>query len=863
MKKKYLISGSVVALIILFVFALKSIFPFGNDFISWGDMHAQILPLYYNFYDIFYNGKSFLVDFTSGTISNVYANFSYYIFSPFTFIVLLFKRVNIPQAVSVIVLLKMIMSAITCNYFLDKVFNKINDFYKVFFSVLYALSTYCLSLYIITGWIDVVYMFPLVLYGLFNIFKKEKVKFFIISLFLTLIFNFYIGLMCIVFIFFSSLIYLYFYEKETMKRKILLLGISVLISMLCSTFVLLPTILQILSSSRMSVNFSEIKNSRTGPIIDKFMFLTSTSAMLACLMLFIKKIKSNVKFFKTLIICALLLSLSFIIEPINKMLHFGSYVSYPYRYGFILVLLLIIGACYAIIHSNNKSEINKTKKVLIIISIIIINCLIIFITKRYYSIFQEAVNKLSFSFNHKAFLMIIVISALNFISYYIIFKFCDRNSKISYMLLSMCLVVFTVTQAAFYLKIDNHEKEIHEMYNDLDYIYNIDFESGYHTKKNEAILFENFGFVSNKASQDFFTSLTDNNMFNNYQSLGYDSNWMNTSSSGSNLFIDGILSNKYILSSKELDSNFYKRLDKINSINIYETKLPVSKGYTLERNISLNDRINSFEQTNNIYHALTGKEDDIFDIYDDFKENKQACDYYFEKEIFVKDKKIVYLELLNSHINSEKIKNYFLFDIYVNGILYSEYPNKNSTGSINLGVFENEKVSIKLIVKKKINANFKNLYIGLLDCEKVSDFFEGNRFNVDLKYGSNKVNVKYKSNNDKTLFIPISYINGINAKNNGKNVDIIKVFDSFIGVKLSKGMNNMVIKYQTPGLKIGIIISFIGLLLIFVFDKIKDRLLGIGALSKFFFLIYCILYVLMSLIFYIVPFCIFIISYLN
>ena len=51
MKKKYFIPGIIVAIILLTVYFVKNIFPFGNDFIAWGDMHAQILALYYNFYD--------------------------------------------------------------------------------------------------------------------------------------------------------------------------------------------------------------------------------------------------------------------------------------------------------------------------------------------------------------------------------------------------------------------------------------------------------------------------------------------------------------------------------------------------------------------------------------------------------------------------------------------------------------------------------------------------------------------------------------------------------------------------------------------------------------------------------------------
>lgn len=116
MRKKYFISGLVVAVILLIVFLVKGMYPFGKNYIMWGDMYEQIVPMYYNFYDVIRNGKSILIDYTGGVTSSLIPNFS----SPFTLLVLLFKRSNIPNAVNIIILLKIVLSTVTCNYFLDK-----------------------------------------------------------------------------------------------------------------------------------------------------------------------------------------------------------------------------------------------------------------------------------------------------------------------------------------------------------------------------------------------------------------------------------------------------------------------------------------------------------------------------------------------------------------------------------------------------------------------------------------------------------------------------------------------------------------------------------------------------------------------
>lgn len=120
MKKNYFISGLVVAVILLIVFLVKGMYPFGKNYIMWGDMYEQIVQMYYNFYDVIRNGKSILIDYTGSVASSFISNFFYYISSSFTLLVLLFKRSNIPNVVNIIALLKKVLSTVTCNYFLDK-----------------------------------------------------------------------------------------------------------------------------------------------------------------------------------------------------------------------------------------------------------------------------------------------------------------------------------------------------------------------------------------------------------------------------------------------------------------------------------------------------------------------------------------------------------------------------------------------------------------------------------------------------------------------------------------------------------------------------------------------------------------------
>lgn len=874
MKKKYFVSGLIVAFILLFVFLIKGIYPFGYKYIIWGDMYEQIVPLYYNFYDVVFNGKSIMIDYTGGIASSLIPNFSYYITSPFTLIVLLFKRCNISNAVSIIVLLKIVLSAITCNCFLDKKFNKLNDFYKCFFSVIYALSTYNLSMYIITGWIDIVYLFPILMLGLDKLLNSEKPVLFIIVLALCLIFNFYIALMCIIFIFFIALIYLKVYKKENMGKVITSLGVSVIVSLLISAIILVPVFMQIFSSARMGFSFNQLKQSKLGPIIDKSMFLTSSMAFVVCFMFLLSKYnessetKKDIKF---IVLSLIMVGLPLIVEPINKMWHFGSYVFYPYRYGFILIFILTIASS---LYINLKNKNQKEHKILIALTTIIASIIIIVISYNYYSILQESVNKLSFSFNHKAFFIAVILAFINLIAYFVIFRLGNKESKFTKAFLLINLIIFSLCQSFVYINIDKTAQKEYINYKNMNYINTLNTEVGYHLKQENSNMIANPAAIIDKPMQDYFTSLTDNNMFIEYQQLGYNSSWMNTSSNESNYFIDFVLSNKYLITQNVADDELYNLYKSRGDLKIYEAILPISKGYILKKNSSIKNSKSSFETTNIIYKALSNSQNEIINIYNDFElenvkydEGKleiidKSKEAYISKTFDISDAKTIYLEAFTSYVNIEKNKLYNCFDIYVNDeLLFKDFYNRDNNSVLKLGTFNDEKVEVKILIKKNISRNV-NISFGLLDRELLSKYFEDNKYEIGINYENNNLNISYNSDNEDILFIPVPYLKGMSATQNGHSTEIIKVFDNFIGIRLKNGENNIKISYTTPGLKISILLSILGIIGILLFIKFYEKITSCEIFNRLAYITYLVLYIVLLLIFYIVPLFIFILSFI-
>ena len=164
--KPYIYTSLLVLGVFIILFLIKGIYPFGNNSLIWGDMHDQITAFYYHFYDSVYGTKSLFVDFTTSGGVNFFGIFAYYLISPFTLLVLFFPRSEIYLAISIIIVLKFLVASITCLYFLRTYYKNMPSILSTLLAIIYTFSGYSLMMYQITPWMDIVYMFPLLMIGL-------------------------------------------------------------------------------------------------------------------------------------------------------------------------------------------------------------------------------------------------------------------------------------------------------------------------------------------------------------------------------------------------------------------------------------------------------------------------------------------------------------------------------------------------------------------------------------------------------------------------------------------------------------------------------------------------------------------------
>lgn len=880
--KPYLLTICIVLSIFIIIFLLKGIYPFGNNSLIYSDMHDQITAFYYHFYDCFKGNDSLLIDFSTSGGINFIGILAYYILSPFSFLTLLVEREKIYLMVSVIIALKTLCCSLTCLYFIKKYFKKIPYLLSVLLAITYAFSGYGLMMYIITPWIDAMYLLPLIMIGLKKVLDLEKPTFYIITLTLSLIFSFYVSIMVIIFIFLISLIYLFVYQDDKNKRKkaILSLGISTVISLLLSSFIVVPAYLQISVSSRLGINIKSLLNSKTGPISDKLALFTFGGVVYLGIFILLKNYKKHKKFLSFYLPILIIMLIPILIEPINKIWHFGSYAYFAYRIGFATIFLLIIGACYSYENFDFKSDkiIKKPRLKSIMVSIlsIIFISLVILVN---YSDFQTYINKLSISGNHILLLALILATLVSFIGCYLIISLNKKLTIFTIIILFIITLTHITVNSITYMGIDFDQERLTSEYEDLALISKDYQEKDYYYVKNEVInMIMNSGMVMNYHNWDHFTSLTDANNLTSLKKLGYSSMWVKTYSRGGNLFLDSILANGYLMSDKEIDNEYYEYVKTYGNIYFYKLKKLPSYGYLINNNTTIFDKDNSFQISNAIYQSITGKNNNIFDIKTNFKlSNIEVSDYkdnkyyeiidedgysYFETDIDIKGKKTIYLEILRSLNNTTNSKIYELFNIYINDKLYEQkVMDENNNGVLDLGTYNNEKLNIKIELLESIDLN--TITLGIMDNNMYEDFINNQYIETNINYTNNKITASVDSDSEKILYLPIAYSDSYKATNNGNSVEVVKIFDNFIGIKLNAGINNIELTYTPKGLKPMLIVSIITLILtvILLTTKLYNKVLDCSILASIAYYLYLAIYISLILIVYVGGILCFIISY--
>jgi len=260
----------------------------------------------------------------------------------------------------------------------------------------------------------------------------------------------------------------------------------------------------------------------------------------------------------------------------------------------------------------------------------------------------------------------------------------------------------------------------------------------------------------------------------------------------------------------------YQNTKKFDYIYVHKNDYVLPYGYIIDDNYDKvfeeSDKDNPFEFQNALLKSMSGILEDSLKPYKLKKINKKTY------ELFIDNDKDIYV--------------YLKHDISENDRFYAEITlNDDDIYDVDLGMsgifkidneYEGEVVKVEISsVDDYYYENDDVLSFYYLDgevFEKQIEKIKETSFVVDEKR-NNKLKGKINLDNDGILFLSIPYEDGFDIYVDGKKVDYLKLYDSFIGIKLKKGNHKISIRFIPPGLKLGIFITLTGIIVFIIYNK--------------------------------------------
>ncbi|MFA5561267.1 MAG: YfhO family protein [Eubacteriales bacterium] len=191
------------------------VWPIGEMSVLTLDLNGQYVFFFEALRDWVYGEGSLLYSFSRSLGGEFLGIYAYYLASPLSYIVALFPKQHITEALFFMFVLKTGLCGFTFSYFLRKN-GGANRYVTVTFSTLYALIAYGVVMQHNTMWIDCMYLLPLIALGINELIVHKKYKLYTLCLALAIFSNFYIGyMMC----FFVALYFFCAYFSMTPEQR--------------------------------------------------------------------------------------------------------------------------------------------------------------------------------------------------------------------------------------------------------------------------------------------------------------------------------------------------------------------------------------------------------------------------------------------------------------------------------------------------------------------------------------------------------------------------------------------------------------------------------------------------------------------
>lgn len=848
--KNYALAFIVPMAILLALLFYLHIFIRNESTLIISDLDAQYVALFAKFQDILMGKSSIFYSFEQGVGGNLISTIAYYLISPWNLLVVFFSKVDIPNAVTTIILIKLSLCGLTMYAFLKSHFLKKPTIFLIMFSTMYALTSYNVAYYFHVMWFDAVYLAPLVMLGLDRLIKDKKIWLYTSTLLLTFLTNFYIGYMVAIF---SVIYYTYrtlltykISDKKNIIRSLIDFGTTSLAAGITSFVVIVPTLKQLGLTPKMTINIFELtKLDINFNIFDIFsksylgahnysLLLNYTTVLLYAGIIVIpliilyfmnKDIGKKEKIFATIIFAIMIVSFS--VNYINFMWHgFNAPLAFNARYSFLFLFFMIYISAISFFKSKSLTKVNYQVTFLIVL---------------YTSVIMACMN---YSYlNDYLIYATVGLSGLYLllISYYNNKEYAYKKHIISKLIVGLVLVeLFFNAYVSLYQYKFVDAKEASSYYTTLDEIIksikNGDKSIFYRIEKDldDSQL---DGLLYNYNGVNIFLSTTTNKVMNFFSSNAYTTLANSVAYMPGNPIIESTLGVKY-LALRNSTSYFYDKIDSFSfskydgdmfdieqtEINVYNNPNALSLGYMIsDESLKFTNKfvtgknINKVEFTNLMVQTMLNDYSSFFHKLDYKTIDRRNY------EVTIADNNYLYFYFGGVFRDKKDILNFYVDDTLVDMQTY--YNNNFIIIKSNYKVGDVFKITV---IEQGGAITALNPAIYSFDYDKFNEMIQplkDNQMEIEI-FENEYIKGSVTATKDKSvLFTSIPNEPGWTAYVDGKKVEPINLYGAFIGLILKEGTHTIEFKFFPPGVIMGIVISLIGLAMMVAYYFLRNKII--------------------------------------
>lgn len=202
----YLYCALLPAILLYLCYAIVGVFPFGDRAVLVLDLNAQYVFFFEALRDFVWGDSSLLYSFSRSLGGEFMGMYAYYLASPFSYIVALFPRALLLDALLVMFLLKCALTGYFASLYL-RLSAKLSFKTTILFSTAYAMCGYAVAMHHNTMWMDCLMLLPLLSLLIERLITHKRFILFTVCLAYMLLSNYYIGYMvciyCLIYFFYA------------------------------------------------------------------------------------------------------------------------------------------------------------------------------------------------------------------------------------------------------------------------------------------------------------------------------------------------------------------------------------------------------------------------------------------------------------------------------------------------------------------------------------------------------------------------------------------------------------------------------------------------------------------------------------